>query len=97
MKEVSKLCLGILCKSLLEPKSNNGLKIPWSYTRPLPQLGQIWLESLRQGSVNRNEDMSIWTYADPIGNLGEKDARYLNPFTMIQNSFLGSNLFRPHF
>ncbi|MAK20702.1 MAG: hypothetical protein CMA05_05265 [Euryarchaeota archaeon] len=75
-----------------EDNPRNGLKIPWSYTRPLPQLGQIWLESLRQGSVNRNEDMSIWTYADPIGNLGEKDARYLNPFTMIQNSFLGSNL-----
>ena len=70
----------------------NGLKIPWSYTRPLPQLGQIWLESLRQGSVNRNEDMSIWTYEDSIGNLGEKDARYLNPFSMVQNSFLGSNL-----
>ena len=70
----------------------NGLKIPWSYTRPLPQLGQIWLESLRQGSVNRNEDMSIWTYEDSIGNLGEKDARYLNPFSMAQNSFLGSNL-----
>jgi hypothetical protein len=70
----------------------NGLKIPWSYTRPLPQLGQIWLESLRQGSLNRNEDMSIWTYEDSIGNLGEKDARYLNPFSMVQNSFLGSNL-----
>ena len=70
----------------------NGLKLPWSYTRPLPQLGQIWLESLRQGSVNRNEDMSIWTYEDSIGNLGEKDARYLNPFSMVQNSFLGSNL-----
>ena len=75
-----------------ENNSNNGLKIPWSYTRPLPQLGQIWLESLRQGSLNRNEEFSIWNYGDSEGILGENDARFLNPFTMVRNSFLGSNL-----
>jgi len=78
--------------SWVDDDSKNGLKLPWSYTRPLPQLGQIWLESLKQGSINRGEEKSIWIYGESRGKLGEKDPRYLNPFLMTQNSFIGSDL-----
>ena len=75
-----------------DKESENGLRIPWSYTRPLPQLGQIWLESLKQGSIRRNEEDSVWISQESIGKLDEKEPRYLNPFSMAKNSFLGNDL-----
>ena len=72
----------------------NGLKVPWSYTKPLPQLGQIWLESLRQGSFRRGEYDSIWTNEDEYQTeqLKINTDRYFDPFVMAHRSFIGSNL-----
>ena len=71
-----------------------GLRVPWSYTKPLPQLGQIWLESLRQGSFRRGEEKSVWTneVEHKTEQMKINDDRYLNPFVMVHDSFLGSNL-----
>ena len=73
-----------------------GLKIPWKYNKSLPQLGQIWLESLRQGSYRRNELDSVWNkdtdFTDSPFDLNTE--RYLDPFTMKNNSFTGSHLLK---
>ncbi len=71
-----------------------GLKVPWSYRKTLPQLGQIWLESLRQGSYNRGENASIWNkQTDFTENPFDLNTdRYLDPFLMKNNSFIGHNL-----
>jgi len=75
-----------------------GLKIPWFYSKPLPQLGQIWLESLRNGSFRRGEMESIWTspdLAEELSQIPKKNIdRILNPFDMLQESNTGSNKLR---
>lgn len=78
----------------IENDDLKGLKVPWSYTKPLPQLGQIWLESLRQGSFRRGEEKSIWTNEDEYKTeqLKINTDRYLDPFVMAHESFVGSDL-----
>ena len=77
-----------------------GLFIPWTYSNPIPQLGQMWLESLRHGSWRRNEfgqdaeGDSFWlrdkdkleTYPGTI-NGGH---RLINPMSALSEGFLGS-------
>ena len=72
---------------------DDGLRVPWSYSAPLPQLGQIWIESLRNRSLIRKEVTSIWIENDKdLSQIPKKNNdRFLNPFTMVQNSFIGSN------
>ena len=43
-----------------EWSEGEGINLPWSYDKSLPQLGQMWLESLRQGSIRREEPDSPW-------------------------------------
>ena len=37
-----------------------GITFPWTYDKSAPQLGQMWLESLRAGSLRRAEEGSPW-------------------------------------
>ena len=57
-------------------------------------MGQIWLESLRQGSFRRGEEKSIWTNEDEYKTeqLKINTDRYLDPFVMAHESFVGSDL-----
>ncbi len=75
---------------------NSGLKVPWKYNKSLPQLGQIWLESLRQGAYRRGENKSIWNkdtdFTDTPFDLNTD--RYLDPFAMKNDSFIGSDLLK---
>ena len=80
--------------------AGEGLFVPWTYSNPIPQLGQMWLESLRHGSWRRNEfgqdseDDSFWlrdkdklgTYPGTI-NGGH---RLINPMSALSEGFLGS-------
>ena len=38
----------------------SGISLPWTYADSIPQLGQMWAESLRQGSIRRRELSSPW-------------------------------------
>ena len=39
---------------------DEGIVLPWNYDKKAPQLGQMWLESLRMGSWRRGETESPW-------------------------------------
>ena len=71
----------------------SGLQIPWNYSKTMPQLGQIWLESLRQGSWRRGESDSIWNREDDfesdISPSTHNTIRNLNPFSMNFDAFTG--------
>lgn len=73
-------------------KEGSGLIIPWFYSQPMPRLGQIWLESLRNGSFRRSEN-SVWAFPDKDpSQIPEKNYdRIIDPFLMVSNSSLGSD------
>ncbi len=72
-----------------------GINLPWTYNNSLPQLGEMWIESLRQGSGNRGENNSPWMDSSDISleNLPilSKGIRILDPSIIINNGFLGDS------
>lgn len=69
-----------------------GLNIPLPYNKSAPQLGQMWLESLRYGSWRRGEAESPWlgpleSNFEPELNMG--GSMKVNPRSMLEESFMG--------
>ena len=74
-----------------------GIIFPWEYDSPNPQLGQIWVESLRQGSIRRGETNSQWL----LGHHDSSESKAkipenltLDPQSIRENAFIdgdGSN------
>ena len=71
-----------------------GIKFPWTYSESLPQLGEMWIESLRQGSANRNEQNSPWLdQSDDITaeiNIKTRGYREFDPSLLFHEGFLGN-------
>ncbi len=71
-----------------------GIKFPWTYSESLPQLGEMWIESLRQGSANRNEQNSPWLdQSDDITaeiNIKTSGYREFDPSLLFHEGFLGN-------
>ncbi len=73
-------------------ENGNGLVIPWTYDKSLPQLGQMWIESLRQGSLRRSEDDSPWIDEQDVQDpqpLRTRGVRNFNPVRMLANGSIG--------
>ena len=77
-----------------EWKDDSGLVVPWGYSESETQLGQMWAESLRQGSWRRVEATSPWLAGDedlngppPISKKGPE--RILNPAEIQYSAYLG--------
>lgn len=83
-----------------DDKSNeSGLLIPWKYQSPIPQLGQMWLESLRQKSYISGDNDSPWHNDSDFStdntqkSPGQLDFKInLDPFSIQINSYVGNNL-----
>lgn len=75
--------------------NGEGIKFPWNYSESLPQLGEMWIESLRQGSANRNEQDSPWL--DPSDVVSDeiiirtRGHRIFNPSSLISRGFLSNS------
>ncbi len=73
-------------------EDGNGLIVPWTYDKSLPQLGQMWLESLRQGSLRRDEMNSPWIDVQDVKDpqpLRTRGDRIFNPARMVSNGSIG--------
>ena len=75
-----------------EWNEGEGLRVPWTYDQSMPQLGQMWIESLRQGSWRRGETHSPWL--DPSDGEDEPEIkahgqRTLDPARMLAEASLG--------
>jgi len=74
-------------------ENGKGIKFPWTYSESLPQLGEMWIESLRQGSANRNETDSPWLdQSDDISgeiNIKTRGYREFDPSSLFFKGFLG--------
>ena len=74
-------------------EDGKGIKFPWTYSESLPQLGEMWIESLRQGSANRNETDSPWLdQSDDISgeiNIKTHGYREFDPSSLFSKGFLG--------
>ena len=71
---------------------HEGIVIPWAYDKYAPQLGQMWLESLRQGSLRRGERSSPWLSQTDIESERESPASgsiALCPEALLEDSYLG--------
>ena len=73
-------------------EDGNGLIVPWKYDKSLPQLGQMWMESLRQGSLRRAEMNSPWIDENDVDDpqpLRTRGIRNFNPARMVSNGSIG--------
>ena len=73
-------------------EDGNGLVVPWTYDKSLPQLGQMWLESLRQGSLRRSEAESPWIDEQDVQDpqpFRTRGVRNFNPVRMVANGSIG--------
>ena len=73
-------------------EDGNGLIVPWTYNKSLPQLGQMWMESLRQGSLRRAETESPWIDEQDVQDpqpLRTRGVRNFNPARMVANGSIG--------
>jgi len=71
-----------------------GLRVPWTYDRSMPQLGQMWIESLRQGSWRRCEPDSPWLDENDGENEPEIKShgqRIFDPAKMLDEASLGGS------
>tara|TARA_B110000240_G_scaffold29642_1_gene31420 strand:+ start:6005 stop:10879 length:4875 start_codon:yes stop_codon:yes gene_type:complete len=72
---------------------DQGINSPWTYNESLPQLGEMWIESLRQGSGNRGENNSPWIDSSDITSdnmpIRNKGNRIFDPSTMNDHGYLG--------
>lgn len=69
-----------------------GIMLPWTYDKTAPQLGQMWLESLRMGSWRRGETESPWldsSEADSKPVLANGGSRTIDPGSLLEDAFLG--------
>ena len=72
-----------------------GLVLPWAYDKSAPQLGQMWLESLRMGSWRREELESPWLESSDDGSepvLTNSGIRTLDPGSLLDDAYLGGSL-----
>ena len=76
-------------------EDGEGIIFPWKYSESLPQLGEMWIESLRQGSAKRKEQDSPWL--DPSDNVLEevnirtRGNRVFNPNLLLSSGFLSNS------
>ena len=75
-------------------KEGEGIEVPWTYDESMPQLGQMWIESLRQGSWRRGEADSLWLdesdgQSEP--SIMTKGKRILDPHKMLGDASLGDS------
>jgi superfamily I DNA/RNA helicase len=71
---------------------DEGIVLPWTYDKTAPQLGQMWLESLRMGSWRRGETESPWldsSEADSEPVLSNGGSRTIDPGSLLEDAFLG--------
>jgi len=68
-----------------------GILFPWTYDSSIPQLGQMWAESLRQGSIRRGEKNSQWL----LGNSDSSESTtpnsgnwIIDPQSIRENAFI---------
>ena len=69
-----------------------GIVLPWTYDKSSPQLGQMWLESLRRGSWRREEADSPWLsptdmHSEPM--LVNGGSRTICPGDILLDSYMG--------
>ena len=91
----------IVCGSPKQTRweDGTGLVFNWTYRNPVPQLGEMWLESLRQGSWSRSENDSHWMANEDMGakvrpSLTSKGTRRLDPGKVLISGMLGSEHLR---
>ena len=74
-----------------------GVRVPWTYDKKNPQLGQMWIESLRQGSSRRAEDASPWLDVDDEDNsaIRTRGERTFDPARMYSNASIGGEATLP--
>ena len=73
---------------------DTGLVVPWTYDKAIPQLGQMWMESLRQGSLRRAETDSPWIDEEDDQDpppLRMRGFRNFNPVRMVSNGSIGDS------
>lgn len=89
---------GTVWKEIDDENTDSILSVPWKYQSPIPQLGQMWLESLRQYSYKSGNNNSPWHsdsnfnsegISEPSNDLDFK--LQLDPFNLQINSFIGNN------
>ena len=68
-----------------------GVRLPWTYDKKIPQLGQMWIESLRQGSLRRAETASPWLDDDDneYSDIRTRGERTFDPARMYSNAHIG--------
>ena len=74
---------------------DQGIVFPWEYDKSAPQLGQMWLESLRMGSWRRGELDSPWLEPSEGGSepvLANRVSRTVDPGILLEDAFLGGNV-----
>ena len=76
-------------------EDGKGVTFSWSYGKSIPQLGEMWLESLRQGSWRREETPSPWiseedSQSPTIPSTTNKGTREIDPGKSIHSGLLGS-------
>jgi len=89
----------IVCGSPKQTRweDGEGLLFNWSYGKPVPQLGEMWLESLRQGSWGRSEDGSHWMSDEDSRSIDKplitkSGIRKIDPGKVSVSGMLGSKL-----
>ncbi len=73
---------------------DEGIVFPWAYDKNAPQLGQMWLESLRMGSWRRGELESPWLETLEDGSepvLTNTGTRSLDPGSLLDHAYLGGS------
>jgi hypothetical protein len=71
---------------------DEGIVFPWKYDKSAPQLGQMWLESLRMGSWRRGELESPWLEPSGDGSepvLTNRGSRTVDPGSLLEDACLG--------
>ena len=88
----------IICGSPKQTRwvDGKGIAFSWSYGRSVPQLGEMWLESLRQGSWRRDEKTSHWISSDDSQSksppsVTNKGTREIDPLRALNSGMLGSD------
>ena len=76
-------------------EDGKGITFSWSYGRSVPQLGEMWLESLRQGSWKRGEKTSHWlssedSQSQTAPHVTNKGTREIDPLRALTSGMLGS-------
>ncbi len=88
----------IICGSPKHTKwqDGKGITFSWSYGKSAPQLGEMWLESLRQGSWKRGEESSYWLSSEDSQSqshpkVTNEGIREIDPLLASTSGMLGSN------